>query len=38
MKQWPLYTNVYYKYTHGSLNIDNEFIIFKKLNNINVVK
>jgi len=23
-KQWPYYTNAYYKYTHGSFNTDNE--------------
>jgi hypothetical protein len=24
------YTNVYYKYTHGSFNIDNDFFIILK--------
>jgi hypothetical protein len=33
MKQWPYYTNVYYKYIHGSFNIDNEIYYFY-LNNI----
>jgi hypothetical protein len=29
MKQWPYYTNVYYKYTHGSFNINNEIYYLK---------
>jgi hypothetical protein len=39
-KQWPYYTNVYYKYTYGSFNIDNEiYYYFKKiLQNIIFVK
>jgi hypothetical protein len=28
-RQWPYYTNVYYKYTHGSFNINNENYYFK---------
>jgi hypothetical protein len=24
MSLWPYYTNVYYKYIHGSFNLDNE--------------
>jgi len=37
---WPYYTNVYYKYTHGYFNINNENLFFKKLilHNINFVK
>jgi len=27
MKQWPYYTNVNYKYTHGSFNIDDEIYL-----------
>jgi hypothetical protein len=27
MKQWPYYTNVYYKYTHGSTIIDNDLLL-----------
>jgi hypothetical protein len=40
MRQWSYYTNVYYKYTHGSFNIDNEFFYYSKiiLHNINFVK
>jgi hypothetical protein len=39
-RQWPYNTNhVYYKYTHGSFNIDNEiyyYYYFKKIShNIN---
>jgi len=34
MKQWPYYTNGYYKYTHGSFNIDNKNYYLKKLHNI----
>ncbi len=30
MKQWPYYINLYYKYTHGSFNIDNEIYYFQK--------
>jgi hypothetical protein len=33
MRLWPYYTNVYYKYTHGSFNIDNENYYYY-LNNI----
>jgi hypothetical protein len=33
MKLWPYYTNVYYKYIHGSFNIDNENYYYY-LNNI----
>jgi hypothetical protein len=28
MKQWPYYTDVYYKYTHGSSNIDNDIYYY----------
>jgi hypothetical protein len=36
---WPYYTNVHYKYTHGSFNIDNEIYYYLKiLNNISFVK
>jgi hypothetical protein len=27
MKFWPYYTNVYYKYIHGSFNIENEYLL-----------
>ncbi len=29
---WPYYTNVYYKYIHGSFNIDNEILILHNIN------
>jgi hypothetical protein len=32
-RQWPYYINAYYKYTHGSFNIDNE-IYYDFKNNI----
>ncbi len=32
MKLWFYYTNVYYKYTHGSFNIDNEIYNYFKNN------
>jgi len=36
---WLYYTNVHYKYIHGSFNIDNEIYYYLKiLNNINFVK
>jgi hypothetical protein len=41
MKQWPYYTNVYYKYIHVSFNIDlMKFIIILKiiLHHISFVK
>ncbi len=39
MRQWPCYINVYYIYTHGYFNIDNEiFIIEIILHNISFVK
>jgi hypothetical protein len=39
MKQWSYYINVYYKYTHGSLNINNKIYILKIiLYNISFVK
>jgi len=40
MKLWSYYTNVYYKYTHGSFNIDNEIYYYFKivLHNISFVK
>jgi hypothetical protein len=31
-KMWPYYTNVYYKYIHGSFNIDNEILILHNIN------
>jgi hypothetical protein len=31
MRLWPYYTNVYYKYVHGSFNIDNEIFYFLKI-------
>jgi hypothetical protein len=31
-KLWPYYTNVYYKYIHGSFNIDNEIYYYFKNN------
>jgi hypothetical protein len=30
MRLWPYYTNVYYKYTHGSFNINNEIYYYFK--------
>jgi hypothetical protein len=30
MRQWLDYINVYYKYTHGSFNIDIEFYYYIK--------
>ncbi len=40
MRHWPYYTNVYYKYTHGSFNINNEIYYYftKKLHIISFVK
>jgi hypothetical protein len=35
MQQWFYYTNVFYKYTHGSFNIDNEVYCYFKNNNNN---
>jgi len=39
MRLWPYYTNVYYKYTHGSFNINNEIYYLEKiiLHNISFV-
>jgi hypothetical protein len=28
MRYWPYYANVYYKYIHGSFNIDNEIYYY----------
>jgi hypothetical protein len=30
MRLWPYYTNVYYKYTHGSFNLNNEIYFYLK--------
>jgi hypothetical protein len=30
MRLWPYDTNVYYKYTHGYFNIDNEIYYYFK--------
>jgi hypothetical protein len=40
MRLWPYYTNVYYKYTYESFNIDNEIYCYLKiiLHNIIFVK
>ncbi len=40
MKLWPYYTNVYYKYIHGSFNTNNEnyFKNIYILHNIRFVK
>jgi hypothetical protein len=40
MRLWLYYTNVYYKYTNGSFNIDNEIYYYLKkiLHNISFVK
>jgi hypothetical protein len=35
MKQWPYYINIYYKYTHGSFNINIEIYFYFK-NNITI--
>jgi hypothetical protein len=31
MRLWPYYTNVYYKYIHGSFNINNEIYYYFKI-------
>jgi hypothetical protein len=40
MKLWSYYTNVYYKYIHGSFNIDNEIYYYFRiiLHNISFIK
>ncbi len=38
MRQWFYYTIIYYKYTHGSFNIDNEIYHFKKIHKISFEK
>jgi hypothetical protein len=40
MRQWPYYTNVYYKYIHGSFNVNSEIYYLKIiiLHNITFVK
>ncbi len=32
MKQWPYYINMYYKYSHGSFNINIEIYCYLKNN------